>query len=91
MGRQLVILRILVVYGVPDRTLEWSVGDLLHAAPPALRIAPGKLMAKAGKIQPIDKSIVHRISSGQVILDLAIAVKELVENSLDAGASNIEV
>lgn len=29
---------------------------------------------------------VHRICSGQVILDLANAAKELVENSIDAGA-----
>ncbi|KAK9825372.1 hypothetical protein WJX81_005933 [Elliptochloris bilobata] len=42
-------------------------------------------------IKPIDRGSVHRICSGQVILDLGTAVKELVENSLDAGATNIEV
>lgn len=42
-------------------------------------------------IKPISKADVHRICSGQVILDLSSAVKELVENSLDAGASSIEV
>eukprot|EP00249_Psilotum_nudum_P020639 c27788_g1_i2 orf=360-2978(-) len=42
-------------------------------------------------IKPIDKAAVHRICSGQVILDLAMAVKELVENSLDAGATSIEI
>lgn len=31
-------------------------------------------------IKPIDKAAVHRICSGQVVLDLATAVKELVEN-----------
>ncbi|KAF8688570.1 DNA mismatch repair protein MutL, partial [Rhizoctonia solani] len=40
-------------------------------------------------IKSIDKESVHRITSGQVVVDLATAVKELVENSLDAGASNI--
>ena len=40
-------------------------------------------------IKPIDKKTVHRIASGQVIIDLATAVKELVENSIDAGARTI--
>ncbi|KAL6047021.1 Mismatch repair endonuclease pms2 [Balamuthia mandrillaris] len=42
-------------------------------------------------IKAIDKQSVHRICSGQVILNLATAVKELVENSLDAGATSIEI
>eukprot|EP01132_Coremiostelium_polycephalum_P005974 gene5974-7442_t len=42
-------------------------------------------------IKSIDKESIHQICSGQVILDLSIAVKELIENSLDAGAKNIEI
>lgn len=42
-------------------------------------------------IQPIDSTSVHRIQSGQVIIDLCSVVKELVENSVDAGATSIEV
>ncbi len=44
-----------------------------------------------GVIKAIDKAAVHRICSGQVILDLATGVKELIENALDAGATSIEV
>lgn len=42
-------------------------------------------------IRAIDRRTVDRIASGQVITDLASAIKELVENSLDAAASSIEV
>ena len=40
-------------------------------------------------IKKIDAGDVHKICSGQVVLSLAVAVKELVENALDAGATLI--
>ncbi|NXF01239.1 PMS2 endonuclease, partial [Smithornis capensis] len=45
----------------------------------------------ARAIRAIDRKSVHRICSGQVVLNLGTAVKELVENSLDAGATNIDI
>ena len=42
-------------------------------------------------IQAIDRSQVHRICSGQVIVDLPTAVKEVVENAIDAGATAVIV
>lgn len=42
-------------------------------------------------VQALDQSSIHRLCSSQVVVDLATAVKELIENSLDAGATVIEV
>ncbi|KAG1473652.1 hypothetical protein G6F56_000833 [Rhizopus delemar] len=42
-------------------------------------------------IQALDKSTVRNIHSGQVIVDIESIVKELVENSLDASATFIEL
>uniref|UniRef100_A0A8B9M6M1 PMS1 homolog 2, mismatch repair system component n=1 Tax=Accipiter nisus TaxID=211598 RepID=A0A8B9M6M1_9AVES len=51
----------------------------------------GASLQPAKAIKPIDRKSVHRICSGQVVLNLGTAVKELVENSLDAGATNIDI
>uniref|UniRef100_A0A8C9UE70 PMS1 homolog 2, mismatch repair system component n=1 Tax=Serinus canaria TaxID=9135 RepID=A0A8C9UE70_SERCA len=50
-----------------------------------------KNITPSAAIRPIDRGSVHRICSGQVVLNLGTAVKELVENSLDAGATNIDI
>uniref|UniRef100_U3BWJ5 Mismatch repair endonuclease PMS2 n=1 Tax=Callithrix jacchus TaxID=9483 RepID=U3BWJ5_CALJA len=53
--------------------------------------AEGSSTEPAKAIRPIDRKSVHQICSGQVVLSLSTAVKELVENSLDAGATNIDL
>ncbi|XP_014214530.1 mismatch repair endonuclease PMS2-like [Copidosoma floridanum] len=45
----------------------------------------------SGQIMYINKKTINKICSGQVIFDLATAVKELVENSLDSCATIVEI
>ncbi|KAF4582917.1 DNA mismatch repair protein MutL [Ophiocordyceps camponoti-floridani] len=45
----------------------------------------------AATIKPIERNSVHQIQSGQVIVDLCSVVKELVENSIDAKSTSIDV
>uniref|UniRef100_A0A6A7FQA3 Mismatch repair endonuclease PMS2-like isoform X1 n=2 Tax=Hirondellea gigas TaxID=1518452 RepID=A0A6A7FQA3_9CRUS len=68
-------------------TLGWEEGEVV--GPIQGEAAPTTEAAKG--ILAIDKTDVHRICSGQVVVSLATAVKELVENSLDAGSSSVEV
>ena len=42
-------------------------------------------------MKALEATSVRRICSGQVVVDLATAVKELVENAIDAGATKIEI
>ncbi|KAF0689025.1 Aste57867_19480 [Aphanomyces stellatus] len=42
-------------------------------------------------LRSIPKGDIQKICSGQSVVDLATAVKELVENALDAGATTVEI
>jgi len=72
-------------------TMSFSHPSPLHTADMSNSTSEDAPIHSSNNIQPIHATTIHRMVAGQAITDLTSAVKELVDNALDAGARSISI
>jgi DNA mismatch repair protein MLH1 len=71
--------------------------DTLSDSPPARRIRVGTFLQFSNlskpltHLQALDPDVVNKIAAGEIIVAPVHALKELIENAVDAGSTSIEI